>query len=121
MRPGDGRPELWDSGKHRRYTGVGNETILRNLSRVDRPLIVRTPVVGGVNDEDGEIDAVAAFAEKLPTLLYYELLPNHPLALTKGQIEQQRFATPHGNRMRELAGIAPRHCPNVRIAGRIIT
>jgi len=113
--------KLWDSEKHRCYTGAGNETILRNLSRVNRPLIVRTPVVGGVNDEDGEIAAIAAFVGKLPTLLYYELLPYHPLGLSKGQFEQQRFVTPDGNRMRELAGIARRECPNVRIAGRIVT
>ncbi|MDD3212717.1 MAG: glycyl-radical enzyme activating protein, partial [Eubacteriales bacterium] len=111
--------KLMNCDEHKRYTGAGNETILRNLKAVDRPLIVRTPVIGGVNDTDDEIAAIAEFAGKLPLLLYYELLPYHPLGLSKGQFKQERFITPSSERMSELAMVAGRYCRNVRIAGRI--
>lgn len=111
--------KLMSCEKHKRYTGAGNEAILRNLKAVDRALIVRTPVIGGVNDSDDEIAAIAEFAGKLPLLLYFELLPYHPLGLSKGQFEQERFITPKPDRMSELAMIAGRYCRNVRIAGRI--
>ncbi len=75
-----------DSSKHRECTGVPNERILANavlLGQQPQPLIVRTPLVPGVNDTPEEIGAIAAFVSKLPNLLYYELLPFHPMATSK--------------------------------------
>ena len=68
---------------HRAATGVSNRSILANLRRLGRtavPLIVRTPVVPGVNDSAQAIGAIAAFIQGLPNLLYYELMPFHRLA-----------------------------------------
>ena len=78
--------KLIDSDEHRACTGVPNERILdnaRRLGREDIPLIVRTPVIPGVNDSDEQIRAIAAFVADLPNLLYYELLPFHPMARSK--------------------------------------
>ncbi len=75
-----------DSAAHRRSTGVRNERILENAARLGRqpqPLIVRTPVIPGVNDSASQICAIAAFVATLPNLLYYELLPYHPMAESK--------------------------------------
>ncbi len=75
-----------DSAAHRRSTGVRNERILENAARLGRqpqPLIVRTPVIPGVNDSAAQIGAIAAFVATLPNLLYYELLPYHPMAESK--------------------------------------
>lgn len=49
---------------HRRHTGVSNARILANLTRLadaERPLILRIPVIPGVNDDDGNIAATADF------------------------------------------------------------
>ena len=78
--------KLLDSEKHRECTGVSNERILANAVRLGQqaqPLIVRTPVVPGVNDTSEEIAAIAEFVTELPNLLYYELLPFHPMASGK--------------------------------------
>jgi pyruvate formate lyase activating enzyme len=78
--------KLMDSHKHRECTGVPNERILDNALRLGQqpqPLIVRTPVIPGVNDNPEEITAIARFAAQLPNLLYYELLPFHPMARGK--------------------------------------
>jgi len=112
--------KIWDCEKHRQYTGAGNERIIENFKRIDKPLIVRTPVICGINDTAEEIRKIAAFAGGLPTLLYYELLPYHPLGLSKGAAQQQRFQAPSKEEMANLAGEARKYCAQVRIAGRII-
>lgn len=80
--------KLLDGEAHRACTGVGNRRILENARRLgeqDTPLIIRTPVVPGVNDRAECIVPIAAFAAGLPNLLYYELLPFHPMASGKYQ------------------------------------
>jgi pyruvate formate lyase activating enzyme len=77
-----------DSARHRECTGVPNERILENALRLGQqpqPLIVRTPLIPGVNDNEADIAAIAAFVKQLPNLVYYELLPFHPMATSKYQ------------------------------------
>ena len=53
-----------DSAVHRKYTGVGNERILSNLRRLtemDAKLILRIPVVPGINDTHENLEQSAAF------------------------------------------------------------
>ncbi len=78
--------KLMDDEAHRQATGVSNGRILANAERLggqSQPLIVRTPVIPGVNDTPEAIGAIAGFVSRLPNLLYYELLPFHPLAQGK--------------------------------------
>jgi pyruvate formate lyase activating enzyme len=106
--------KLLDSERHREYTGVPNERILANARRLgeqDKPLIVRTPVVPGVNDAPDEIAAIARFAAELPALLCYELLPFHPMATSKyvglgRDYGARELKTPSRERMDALADVA---------------
>ena len=78
--------KLLDSQRHRECTGVPNERILANALRLGeqpQPLIVRTPIIPGVNDNPEDVAAIAQFVAQLPNLLYYELLPFHPMATSK--------------------------------------
>ena len=78
--------KLMDSARHRKHTGVANQRILDNAMRLGQqriPLIVRTPVVPGINDTPEDVGAIAEFVATLPSLLYYELLPFHPMARGK--------------------------------------
>jgi pyruvate formate lyase activating enzyme len=78
--------KLMDPARHKECTGVSNERILANAKRlgIEAPaLIVRTPIVPGVNDAPDDVLAIAQFAATLPNLLYYELLPFHPMASGK--------------------------------------
>ena len=74
-----------DSRKHREGTGCGNRQILENLRRMDRQLILRTPLVPGFNDDAESIRRIAEFAASLKSLLYYELLTYHPLGCGKAR------------------------------------
>jgi pyruvate formate lyase activating enzyme len=53
-----------DTDRHREYTGVGNERILENIAAVadvNKPLIIRIPIITGLNDMDENIRATADF------------------------------------------------------------
>ena len=118
--------KIFDNEKHRRWTGADNALIKENIIKVSErgiPLIVRTPVVPGANDDPADIAAIAAFADGLPTLEYYELLPYHSLGLSKGKVEHweyARFRPPEPALMREMGEAASAHCRNVRIAGKAL-
>ena len=56
-----------DTHLHRQYTGVGNELILENLQKLaalDREMILRIPVIPGVNDDEANIRASADFIQQ---------------------------------------------------------
>ena len=75
-----------DSEKHKKYTGQDNELILQNAQKLAKSgveLIIRTPVVPGVNDTDKEIKAIAKFAASLQSVKEYHLLPYHRLGQDK--------------------------------------
>ena len=53
-----------DTDVHRTYTGVSNERILENLKRLSKEpqeMILRIPVIPGVNDDSKNIEATADF------------------------------------------------------------
>lgn len=71
---------------HRRWTGMLNARTLANLQLLGQrnaPLIVRTPVVPGVNDTPEAIGAICDRLKGIGSLLYYELLGFHTLGTDK--------------------------------------
>lgn len=69
---------------HKKYCGVCNSVILENLQKLDsRPerfrLIVRTPLVPGLNDTDEELAKIGKFCQQLQKLDHLQLLPYHRL------------------------------------------
>jgi len=77
--------KLVDSIKHRRYTGAPNHQILANLEDLvarGRPLMVRIPVVPGINDTPSDIVDFAAYLGRVrPNAV--ELLPYHKIGESK--------------------------------------
>lgn len=106
-----------DSETHRKYTGVGNELILENIARLDtldRPssdIVIRIPVIGGVNNSEENIAASAAYVHDVLPDARMELLPYHALGKIKYEaigvpFGQEGFHTPDKNEMKKLRGIA---------------
>lgn len=118
--------KLADPERHRRWTGKSCEGILENLRRlasVGRPVIVRTPVVPGVNDDGESISAVADRLRQFPSLVFYELIPYHPLGAWKYRSLGMDYSfdgvrPPSPPLLRELAEVASRRGFPVRVAGR---
>ena len=76
-----------DSQRHREKTGVNNDLILRNIealvnSKWPGRLVLRIPIIEGYNDSDENIEAVAAFMQKLE-LFEINILPFHRLGDSK--------------------------------------
>jgi pyruvate formate lyase activating enzyme len=112
-----------DSEAHRRGTGVDNKRILENAHRLAKQgvdLIVRVPVIPGINDSPANMAATAEFLGDFPRLLYVELLPYHDLGVDKftslGKSNQTAvFNIPTEETMRELAQNFEVHRIPVRI------
>jgi len=75
-----------DDTLHRKYTGVSNRLILQNLQRLSAAgaaVILRLPLVPGVNDHPADLVAAAQLAAMLPSLQHVDLLPYHSSAAGK--------------------------------------
>jgi len=79
-----------DSAEHLRNTGVSNGGILNNLKRLtamNRPVIIRVPIVPGYNDSALGIKSMAEFLSKLKSVERIDLLPYHKYGTVKyGQL-----------------------------------
>jgi len=117
--------KVMDSAEHERWTGEPNELVLENARRLSRegvPMVVRTPVVPGVNVTVEEIGAVADFIRGFGNLEYYELLPYHPLGTGKYhslgmEYAMEGVARPEPDVMQALAAAAGDRGIVVRVAG----
>ena len=78
--------KLADPERHRCATGASSDLILKNFAALQTarlPIIVRTPLVAGVNDDDANIEQTIEVLKPLKPLAYYELLRYQPLGLEK--------------------------------------
>jgi pyruvate formate lyase activating enzyme len=75
-----------DDETHRKYTGVSNQLILSNLSKLAEygaRIIVRIPVVPGVNDTEQSLHELAEVVSSMPQIERLELLPYHQAGVEK--------------------------------------
>ena len=72
--------KVMDSREHRKYTGSGNERILENLKKLVETgarVILRTPVIKGINDTDENLKSMGEYIrDQLGNrVLQHQLLP----------------------------------------------
>ncbi len=99
-----------DRDKHQLYTGAGNERILENISRLNAlkvPVVVRIPVIAGVNSDIDNIRKTAQFVKAKLDTPRIELLPYHSLGDGKYealglQKPSRSFKAPDREHMQEL-------------------
>lgn len=85
--------KLFDSVLHKKYTGVDNTLILKNiktLCKENYPFVIRIPVIPGVNDNEENYRHTAEWLAGANALEKVEFLPYHKTAGAKyGMIGKQ--------------------------------
>jgi pyruvate formate lyase activating enzyme len=117
--------KVMEDVRHRELTGVSNELILRNLqalSRSGHEIILRVPVIPGVNDDAESVRQIGAFAADLPALQRVDLLPYHSTAEEKYRRLGKTYhlagvVSPSGQQVAGLAEIIRGFGLPVRIGG----
>lgn len=74
-----------DSHTHKKLTGVSNEPIIRNFTRMlayGKQIIVRFPLIPGHNDEDDNLGKLAAFLSH-HGIRRLDVIPYHTLGIPK--------------------------------------
>ena len=117
--------KLMDDARHRKFTGVSNELILKNLQALSQRghhIDLRLPIIPGINDDDENIRRTGAFATALPHLNRVDILPYHHAALEKYNRLNKVYRLPEirppsDERMAEIAQILQRFGLQVKIGG----
>lgn len=84
-----------DPGQHRRWTGVDNAPVLRNLAWLcasGRRFVVRIPLIPGVNDTQENMLRTCLLVKDAPGLERVELLRYHKTAGAKYAMVGQAYA-----------------------------
>ena len=78
--------KLTDSDLHKKYTGVDNELILSNLKLLNslgKNVILRCPIIPGVNDSEEHFIGIGKLTEMYSNILKVEIEPYHRLGENK--------------------------------------
>lgn len=78
--------KLTDPLLHQKYTGVGNQLILRNLDELCRKgsrVFLRCPIIPGINDNDRHYQAIAKLSRTYDQILEVNLMTYHDMAKGK--------------------------------------
>ncbi|MBN1810259.1 MAG: glycyl-radical enzyme activating protein [Anaerolineae bacterium] len=87
--------KLMDDARHRQFTGVSDALILSNLQALSQrghDIILRLPLIPGINDDGENIRQAGAFAAELPHLIRVDILPYHRI----GGEKYDRLNRPYG-------------------------
>jgi pyruvate formate lyase activating enzyme len=86
-----------DSIRHREVTGAPNEVILSNLRSLSlrgHKILVRIPLVPGINDDEKNLTECGTFLAHLPHLEGVELMGYHDIAQAKYEALGRNYGLP---------------------------
>ena len=117
--------KMLDDAKHREFTGVSNSMILSNLRRLaemKKQVIVRIPIIPGVNDDPREIRESGAFIASLGNVAEIHLLPYHTIGVEKyhrlgEEYEMQQTVPPSADDLSTIVKELLNYVPSVSIGG----
>jgi pyruvate formate lyase activating enzyme len=75
-----------NDARHRKYTGVSNKPILRNLKTLSEKgsnIAISLPIITSINDDKTNITNTAKFISSLPNVKHVTLLPYHKAGIDK--------------------------------------
>lgn len=80
--------KLTDSERHKEFTGVTNDQILDNLDFLYKngaSIILRCPLIPGLNDTDNHLLGIKEIIKKYPDLRAVEIMPYHNMGSDKAR------------------------------------
>jgi len=83
-----------EPARHKEYTGVDNELILRNLHMLDDMgcnIVLRCPIIPTLNDRSEHFAGIAQTANSLRHVLEINVEPYHPLGSSKAERLDQDY------------------------------
>ncbi len=86
-----------DPARHKKYTGVSNRRILKNLRLLNDMgcnIVLRCPIIPTLNDRDDHFSGIAALANRLPHVSEINIEPYHPLGSGKAAMLGREYALP---------------------------
>lgn len=75
-----------DPAVHRQYTGVDNTLILENLRRLSAAgarILLRCPIIPGINDNEAHFAAIRRLKDELPGIVGAQVMPYHNIGAGK--------------------------------------
>ena len=78
--------KLIDNDLHKKYTGVSNVLILKNLetlNKLRKEVHIRIPLIPGITDTTKNINGIIGLLNQLPNINKVNLLPYHTIAEAK--------------------------------------
>jgi pyruvate formate lyase activating enzyme len=115
-----------DDAKHKRYTGVSNKLILRNLERLAKHgsnIVISLPMVPGINDNKENIRRTGEYISSFPSVERVSLLPYHKAGIDKYKnlgrsYELERIQPPSSRRIKTIREELEAFGLQVKIGGR---
>ena len=80
--------KITNADLHKKYTGVSNEKIINNLrvlNSMGKQIILRCPIIPGINDTEEHFLGVCNIANELDCVLEINVEPYHPLGKSKAE------------------------------------
>ncbi len=80
--------KLVDDGEHKKYTGVSNKIILKNLDLLDKlnaKIVLRCPIIPNVNMHEQHFKELSRIANSYKNIVEVDLETYHPLGISKAE------------------------------------
>jgi pyruvate formate lyase activating enzyme len=114
-----------DEQEHTQHTGVSSGLILDNLRAlggIHGHIWLRVPLLPGINDDEGQLEAVARLAASMPAVRRVNLLPYHATGVHKFRqvgkaYRLEGLSPPSAERLADAAAIFRAHGLDVRVGG----
>lgn len=114
--------KILDRDRHISGTGVSNERILRNLALLcgtDKAVTVRVPVIPGFNDNEEDMESIAAMLAALNHVPQAELMPFHGICIGKYESLGMEYPAagltePSPEKLRKLAEVYTKYRVDIK-------
>ncbi len=121
--------KMVEEERHRRFTGLSNAIILENLrglSASGKKVILRIPLIPGINDDERNLRQIGKLAAELDSLESVVILPYHQLGADKylrlgRQYQISEIKDPPRSQLEQAQSWIQEYVPRVQIGGQKVT